>query len=380
MSNLNYNADITGSYDFTAHTFFLEENNNNFPSAYQISGYFKIPQLVEYLTKLSSNNCHLFHKRKTSTKQKRLKEGYFSICPGLGVGVSEAEVNRYVDDEDTFEVGTNELEIFKANFVIYYSYNGLDKKGRQVIDKFIKQITIEVESAETEPQKKSQLNIITTSHGELDLTPFSINAPDIDLALSYGKDFVEKHDHMINRLSQQVNAKGLVLLHGVPGTGKTTYIRHLINLISDKKKVIYVPPDMASEISSPRFLPFLMEHPNSILVIEDSENIIKQRNSGENQAVANLLNTTDGLLSDVLKIQILCTFNCNISDVDKALKRKGRLIAEHEFKALSVEDSKTLAKSLNLDIAINSDMTLAEIYNHLEPDYVAKKNGIGFTI
>jgi hypothetical protein len=65
----------------------------------------------------------------------------------------------------------------------------------------------------------------------------------------------------------------------------------LIQEIQDKT-LIYVPPDMAKEISSPEFLPFLMEYQDAILIIEDAENIIKDRNesSTPSQAVANLLN------------------------------------------------------------------------------------------
>ncbi len=49
---------------------------------------------------------------------------------------------------------------------------------------------------------------------------------------------------------------------------------------------------MAKEISAPNFLPFLMQYPNSILIIEDAENIIQDRNESSipSQAVANLLN------------------------------------------------------------------------------------------
>jgi predicted AAA+ superfamily ATPase len=34
--------------------------------------------------------------------------------------------------------------------------------------------------------------------------------------------------------------KGIVLLHGLPGTGKTTYLRYLIGRI--KKRVLFVSP------------------------------------------------------------------------------------------------------------------------------------------
>ena len=65
----------------------------------------------------------------------------------------------------------------------------------------------------------------------------------------------------------------------------------MIQEVKDKT-LIYIPPDMANEIASPRFLPFLMEQENAVLIIEDAENIIKDRNesSAPTQAVANLLN------------------------------------------------------------------------------------------
>ncbi|CAF3795913.1 unnamed protein product, partial [Rotaria sordida] len=49
------------------------------------------------------------------------------------------------------------------------------------------------------------------------------------------------------------------------------------------------------EITKPGFLPFLMQHPNSILIIEDSETIILDRKDAlnPNQAVSNLLNLSD---------------------------------------------------------------------------------------
>ena len=111
-----------------------------------------------------------------------------------------------------------------------------------------------------------------------------------DLALHYGQKFVPVHDKIIKSLNEK-QGKGIVLLHGIPGSGKTHYIRYLIQEIKDKT-LIYIPPDMAKEISSPQFLPFLMEYPDSILIIEDAENIIKDRNETlvPSQAVANLLN------------------------------------------------------------------------------------------
>ena len=136
-----------------------------------------------------------------------------------------------------------------------------------------------------------QLELVCRNQHGFYLSGIKIKKPLItDLALHYGESFVPVHDRIINNLNQK-EGKGIVLLHGAPGSGKTHYIRYLIQEVKDKT-LIYIPPDMAKEISSPQFLPFLMEYPDSILIIEDAENIIKDRNDAliPSQAVANLLN------------------------------------------------------------------------------------------
>lgn len=68
-----------------------------------------------------------------------------------------------------------------------------------------------------------------------------------DLKLHYGDDFPEIHEELIGTL-QEKDSTGITLLHGPPGTGKTYYLRYLINEIKDKS-LIYVPPDMVKVIS-----------------------------------------------------------------------------------------------------------------------------------
>lgn len=111
-----------------------------------------------------------------------------------------------------------------------------------------------------------------------------------------------------------------------------------------------------------------MEYSNSILIIEDAENIIRDRKQGAilpQQAVSNLLNLSDGLLSDAVHQQIICTFNCDVGNVDPALLREGRLVVEYKFDRLSVENARRLCAKLNIpddDEKIQKPMTLAEIY------------------
>jgi ATP-dependent 26S proteasome regulatory subunit len=167
------------------------------------------------------------------------------------------------------------------------------------------------------------------------------------------------------------NDKGIILLHGLPGTGKTTYLRHLIGSL--KKKVMFVSPAVAENLMNPDFMDLLIDNPNSVLVIEDAENIILDRRYSSQSSVSNLLNISDGLLSDCLNVQIICTFNSDIAMVDSALMRKGRLIAKYEFGKLAVAKAQQLSNHLGFDTLVNKPMTLAEIANQDEMVFETKK-------
>jgi ATP-dependent 26S proteasome regulatory subunit len=143
--------------------------------------------------------------------------------------------------------------------------------------------------------------------------------------------------------------------------------------------MIYIPSDMSDKIASPTFISLMIDNPNSILIIEDAENTLRDRIKGDNNSVANLLNFSDGLLSDCLNIQIICTFNTDISCIDQALLRKGRIIAKYEFKPLVPDKTKNLLHKLYNNNNIVEEMTLAEIYNKNSQSFNDKKfSKIGF--
>jgi SpoVK/Ycf46/Vps4 family AAA+-type ATPase len=130
---------------------------------------------------------------------------------------------------------------------------------------------------------------------------------------------------------------------------------------------------------NPEFIDLLIDNPNAVLVIEDAENIIMDRKYSSNSSVSNLLNISDGLLSDCLNVQIICTFNSALHFVDTALLRKGRLIAKYEFGKLDTEKAQRLSEHLGIEQTVQGPKILAEITN---PDKVevqpAKTSVIGF--
>lgn len=228
-------------------------------------------------------------------------------------------------------------------------------------------------------KKKSNIKLVKSDMGHLDTEDYDLLIPQINLELNYGKEFIKIHDTIVEKLNK-TEGKGIILLHGDPGTGKTSYIKYLTSLVKEKD-ILFIPPSMAETLSDPSIIPFLMEHKNSILVIEDAERVISDReNNGSPEGVSNILNLTDGILGDCLSIQIVATFNMKREKIDPALLRKGRLIAEHKFEKLSINDTEKLLRHLKKERTIYEGMYLADIYNiDVEVFKSDKTKKIGFT-
>ena len=261
-----------------------------------------------------------------------------------------------VNETDRIIISTRSKQNKGDNLI---SFDFLYDIGRGDISKQLDFKRIEQYKRES---KKSNIQIVKSEMGHLDTEEYDLTVPEFDLLLNYGEDFVKLHKTIVERLNTPGD-KGLILFHGEHGTGKTTYIKSLTNLIKNKE-VLFIPPSMAETLSDPSIIPFLMEHKDSILLIEDAEKVIGSREvSGSQVAVSNILNLTDGILGDCLNIQIIATFNMPRAKIDKALLRKGRLICEHKFDKLSLADTNILLKHLNKGVTSDVGLTLADIYN-----------------
>ncbi|MFY8090922.1 MAG: AAA family ATPase [Chitinophagaceae bacterium] len=281
----------------------------------------------------------------------------------------EWEKNRLGFETIVFELESKIVIWLGYDDVFIYHQFSYNKIVNQMIEEFKKHKA----AAKEEP---FEMNIITLNKGELELKAIEINPQELDIDTYYNDDFKAIDSIIKERLNKEKD-KGIVLLHGLPGTGKTTYLRHLIGTL--KKKVMFVSSSAASDLMNPVFMDLLIDNPNCILIIEDAENVIMDRRFSSQSSVSNLLNISDGLMSDCLNVQIICTFNSEISYIDSALMRKGRLIAKYEFGKLSVEKANKLSNHLGLNNVITKPLTLAEITNQDESNYEVKQHAvIGF--
>lgn len=355
-----------------------------YPSVSKITNFFDLDALLEYI-KTKTEEKMIGSYVKSREKSLQLADGYIVLKIETGgialfLEISQASIPKEIpEDEYEWSPTTRTPKVtpklsnhFKMSISVYFDSETISLSE-------VEKLMTEISQFKVEPKRQSELKFLCKDSEGFVLKTLEMNVPAIDIKLNYGKGFETLYEYICERMGDEKGkSKGLVLLHGVPGSGKTYLIRKLIHDLSEKKQIIYIPPDMAYELSNPAFLPFLMENQNSILIIEDGENIIRSRKGGQNQAVANLLNVADGLLSDALNIQIICTFNCKIGEVDDALLRKGRLIAQHEFQALSIEDSQTLLNHLEIVFTATKPMTLADIYNCKDLGFVEERKSVGF--
>lgn len=266
------------------------------------------------------------------------------------------------DDKCILKIERNELVVvYSLEPKVYY---------KDLIDK-LKQISFDPSKGHVKLLKQTQ------SRGYYSIEQNIMETDPSIIDQNYNDD-IKPIYKKINEFLNDSNKSGLILLHGIFGTGKTMFLRHLIN--SNPEVNFYVWNDSYMSIfSDGEFIKFIKRmNRNSVFILEDCEDILLKRDqiNRHNSNLASLLNASDGILSDQIKSKFICTYNADNTNIDKALLRKGRCIVNYEFKELELEKAKALGKKLGYEIT--QPMTLADIYNYEEWDNNPVKKRIGF--
>ena len=305
------------------------------------------------------------------------EKSFNALKEKFGHLITSVHTNRYYDSKLKKYSFNETYVIMQNNCILEFDsgYCEIYHNGQQ--DDFINDCTVLMKAfKERQRRKPLEINLINRGQNGLGLKQLEVKRTKLDLDLFYEADFKEVNNVICKRLSTDKD-KGIVLLHGLPGTGKTTYLRYLIGKI--KKRILFVSPSLAGDIMNPDFIQLLVNNPNCVLIIEDAENVIMDRKISGNAAVSNLLNISDGLLADFLNVQIICTFNNSLTLVDNALMRKGRLIAKYEFGKLTINKAQQLSNHFGFDNIITKPMTIAEIANPHDQEHKAERvEVIGF--
>lgn len=157
----------------------------------------------------------------------------------------------------------------------------------------------------------------------------------------------------------------IVLLHGAPGTGKTTLLRSLARQWRAWCKADCVL-DPEALFGNAGYLLEVATGPHDddddehwrLLILEDCDELIggeAKRTAG--QALSRLLNLTDGLLGQGRNVLVAITTNEDLSRLHPAVTRPGRCLAQIEIGPLSPDEATAW-----LGRPVLQPATLAELY------------------
>ena len=194
------------------------------------------------------------------------------------------------------------------------------------------------------------------------------------LALHYGAAFPTWHAQFAARLRESLpRGGGLTLLRGLPGTGKSTYLRFLLAQLRRTHRFYYLPTGSFHLLTNPAMADFWLQEGKDhhgrggrVVILEDAERLLMERAADNRDALSNLLNLADGFLGDALQLHIIATVNCPLGRIDPALLRPGRLLASYAFERLTEQQAKALtaAEGLTMPTAPTGQSTysLADLY------------------
>lgn len=228
------------------------------------------------------------------------------------------------------------------------------------------QFNLMVEALDREyPRAQCMVEWVYGAHGESVDVPLNYR-PLVKHAYPWVNGDV--NDYVDSYLNSSAN---VLILIGPPGTGKTSFIKHLIHQSGANAKISYDENIMSNDSLFASFI----SGSEQFMIMEDADAFLRSREDG-NTMMHRFLNVSDGLVSTTGKKLIFSTNLPSVRDIDSALMRPGRCFDVLEFRALTRAEAEKVGQEQSVTIPVEGDkFTLAEIMNFQQNTKKLRKVG-----
>lgn len=200
--------------------------------------------------------------------------------------------------------------------------------------------------------KRNVLHMLSSDARSTDLMEIGVLSEPLGRS-NYSTAVLDNYDYVIKQFNSKKPAGRLLILNGLPGTGKTYIIRGLLSDLAGGTFLL-LPPDMVADISKPQLIETISDAAKNkfsngplYLIIEDADAALLRRGADNMNLISTLLNLGDGLLGSAFDLRVIATTNANKLDIEPAIMRPGRLCSLINLDKLSSDHANELFIKLN---------------------------------
>jgi hypothetical protein len=297
-------------------------------------------------------------------KDEKISNQFTELLSKNGNYVINKKSIRQIDEK--IWISFLELNKSSENYIvneICFYYDGEDKieTVNKIVDSLLDYI---VDYSDDSIDKVNCLSIVNNA---LELQ--SINFSEIEVDGYYNITTTKQIDKLVKSIKK--NKKGLSILHGERGLGKTNAVKYISSKVD--RMSIYIPINLIEQsINNPEFINFIKKYESCLLIVDDCEFLYS---FGKNNFFSsNIIQLIDGFFSDELNLQIILLFNSCKEEIDNCLLDSNNIIDVIEFDLLDSKTATDLSESIGKDRKFKDDVKLIEVLNNKKK---TKKEGIG---